>query len=266
MISSSRPALFVQEGNVFTPTECAHGPWGPKLVHGGSTGGLMAYVLEQCSPNENMTMVRTTLDMFRPVPMVPLRVESEVLREGRRLQMIEATIFAEDKPVARSVGIRMKTTEVSVPEARQPSSDVPQGPDGLPEISLAPSKPGKVLPGLNANLEVRKLYGFDGKGEGCAWFKVPVPVIQGVENSAFTHLGIISDFGNGLAQLFLPGTMGMINGDINLYLHRNPCSDWIALKSKVSMSETGVGVVNTELYDTQGLVAQCHQAVMVQTS
>ena len=260
-------ALFVQDGNIFTPTLCAHGPWGANLVHGGATGGLMAYVLEQCAPKEDMRMVRTTLDMFRPVPMAPLRVESNVLREGRRLQMIEATIYAEDKAVARSVGIRMKMADIDVPEKHQPGAGgaVPDGPDGLKEIKLAPSTPGELLPGLNANLEVRLLNGFDGKGEGCAWFKVPVPVIDGVENSAFAHLGIISDFGNGLAQLFLPGTMGMINGDINLYLHRDPRSEWIALKSKVSINETGVGVVNTELFDTEGLVAQCHQAVMVQT-
>lgn len=261
---SENGSLFVQDGNIFTPTACAHGPWGAHLVHGGSTGGLMAYVLEQCAPNPDMRMVRTTLDMFRPVPMAPLRVESEVLREGRRLQMVEATIYAEDKAVARSVGIRMRKSEIKVPEKYQPSTATPEGPVGLQELKLSGDAQGERLPGLNSSLEVRRLHGFDGKGEGCAWFKVPVPVVEGVKNTPFVHLGIISDFGNGLAQLFLPETMGMINGDINLYLHRDPRGEWIALESKATMSETGVGVVNTQVYDTDGLVAQCHQAVMVQ--
>jgi hypothetical protein len=160
----------------------------------------------------------------------------------------------------------MKKSEVRVPEKHQPSTSVPEGPIGLQELKLSGDAQGKRLPGLNSSLEVRRLYGFDGNGEGCAWFKVPVPVVEGVENTAFVHLGVISDFGNGLAQLFLPETMGMINGDINLYLHRDPRGDWIALESKVTMSETGIGVVNTQVFDTDGLVAQCHQAVMVQVS
>lgn len=257
-------ALFIQEGNIFVPTPLAHGPWSARLLHGGATGGLMAYVLEQCQPRPDMCMVRSTLDMFRPVPMAPLRVESTVLREGKRLQMLEATLYAEDQAVARSVGIRMKSTELDVPEKHQALSAVPEGPEGLQEIKLAPGEDGQRLPGLNANLEVRRLYGFDGQGEGCAWFRVPVPVVAGVPNTAFTHLGVVSDFGNGLAQLFLPGTFGMINGDINLYFYRDPVGEWLALKSKAAMSPRGVGVVNTEIYDEHGPVAQCQQAVMVQ--
>ncbi len=257
-------ALFIQEGNMFIPSPLAHGPWSSRLLHGGATGGLMAYALEQCQPHPDMCMVRTTLDMFRPVPMAPLRVESTVLREGKRLQMLEATLFAGDQAVARSVGIRMKTTDVVVPEKHQAQSPVPEGPLGLQELKLSAGEDGQRLPGLNANLEIRRLYGFDGQGEGCAWIKVPVPVVAGVPNTPFVHLGIVSDFGNGLAQLFLPGTFGMINGDINLYFYRQPRGEWLALKSKAVMTPRGVGVVNTELYDVEGPVAQCHQAVMVQ--
>lgn len=259
-------ALFLKEGDVYTPTRYAHGPWSPELVHGGSTGGLMAYILEQCAPNPEMRMVRTTLDMFRPVPMAPLRAATKVLREGRRLQMVEATLYAEGMAVARSVGVRMKITNVKISEEIEKQELVPDGPEGLHEINLSgsASNSNERLPGLNSNIQIRRLSGFDGKGAGSAWFKAPIAVVEGVENSAFTHLGIISDFGNGLGQLFLPGTMGAINGDINLYLHRNPLGEWLALRSKTIMTETGIGVVNSNIFDTSGLVAQCHQAVMVQ--
>lgn len=257
-------ALFIQDGNIFIPTPLAHGPWSARLLHGGATGGLMAHVLERCQPNPDMCMVRSTLDMFRPVPMVPLRVASTVLREGKRLQMLEATLYAEDQAVARSVAIRMKTADVDVPEKHQAMSPLPEGPEGLQEIKLTVNDGDSRPAGLNANLEVRRISGFDGQGEGCAWFRVPVPVVAGINNTPFTHLGIVSDFGNGLAQLFLPGTFGMINGDINLYFYREPVGEWLALKSKAAMSSKGVGVVNTEIYDTQGPVAQCQQAVMVQ--
>lgn len=259
-------ALFVQEDDIFTPTNLAHGPWGAQMLHGGATGGLMAHVLEQCAPKPDMQLVRTTLDMFRPVPMSPLRVETKILRDGKRLQVIEASLYASDKLVARSVGVRMKVVDVEVPVEYQPEKATPEGPEGLEELKFAPGAEGGArLPGLNSNLEIRRLYGFDGKGEGCSWIKAPVPVVDGVKTSPFVHLGVVSDFGNGLAQLFLPGTVGMINADINLYIHRNPVSDWIALKSKAVMSDSGTGVVNSEFYDKEGLIAQSHQAVMVQT-
>ena len=45
---------------------------------------------------EGFQVARVTLEILRPVPIGPVRVEAEVVRPGRSVQMIEATLSGED--------------------------------------------------------------------------------------------------------------------------------------------------------------------------
>ncbi|HBC56292.1 MAG TPA: hypothetical protein DCZ03_03930, partial [Gammaproteobacteria bacterium] len=179
--------VFQKKGNIFTPTEIASGPWSPKFLHGGATGGLIAYVLENFEPREQMRFARINIDMFRPVPMLPLTVKTEVIREGSRIQVLQTTVFSEGTEVVRGMGIRMRQIPTEVDESLQPSKDTPPDPKGINEIKLMGGKSnGAFAPTLNANLRIKQITGFTGKGEGSCWVKVAVPVVEGETNTALT--------------------------------------------------------------------------------
>lgn len=259
-------ALFQRDGDVYMPSEKAAGPWGPSMLHGGSTAGLIAHSLEQASQRDELQFTRVTIDMFRPVPRAPLTVKSNIIRDGKRVQVIETTIIGGGKEVARGLGLKLQTTDVEVPEQAQPPENNLPDPEGIETMSLmGKNMPENLPPGLHFNVQVKRISGFGGGGEGEAWFSMPVPVVEGSETSSFVHMCTISDFGNGLGQLYVKNSAGSINADITLYLHRIPVDRWVGFRSKALMQDHGIGVITTQLYDVKGLIGSISQAIMPQS-
>lgn len=263
----SEGLFFQQDEHVFLPTDNAVGPWNPGLLHGGATAGLIAYLLENHQPEDNKQYSRITLDMFRPVPKEALTTSTRTVRTGKKISVVETCILANGKEVAKATGLKIQQTALQVPDSAQlPGCSFP-GPEMLETVSMmggGNTDSAQRPAGLNYTLEVKRISGFDGQGKGTAWFKAPVPVVAGQAMTPFTHLGVLSDFGNGLAQLFIPGTAGSINADISLYINRLPKSEWIALDSQAVMSDAGIGRVTTTLYDEAGAIGSVVQLTMAQ--
>lgn len=104
--------------------------------------------------------------------------------------------------------------------------------------------------------------GVDGSGQGVAWLKLPLPLVQGVETSPTVMAATLCDFGNGVGQLNLSSELGCINTDVTLYLHRSPVGEWLGLDARSRMQGTGVGLVETTLFDRQGPVGKILQAII----
>ena len=262
-------SLFVQqEENIYLPTDNAIGPWNPGLLHGGATAGLIAFLLDKHESEDNKQYSRITLDMFRPVPMAPLSVSTKTVRSGRKVSVVETLISANDKEVAKATALKIQTTDLQVPESLQLEKCPFDSPDSLETLSLMGGAVSDKLTsrpkGLNFTLEVKRITGFDGKGRGTAWFRSPLPVVEGYEITPLAHLGVLSDFGNGLAQLFVPGTAGSINADISLYINRLPEGNWVCLDSEAMMTEAGIGRVTTSLYDERGAIGSIVQMTLAQ--
>lgn len=258
-------SLFIQQGNTFTPTEKALGPWGPGMLHGGASAGLIGHALDEASGRDELQFARVSLDMFRPVPQVPLTVESRIVRDGKRVQIIDVSVFGNGKEVARGTGLKMCPKAIELPDGMSVSDETLPSPDSLATVSImGTKKPEEIPPGLHFNLETKRVCGFAGQGEGKAWFRMPVPVVAHKPMSPFVHMCLISDFGNGTGQFYVKNSAGSINADITLYLHRIPESDWVGFSSKAHMQLNGIGVILTNLCDTKGPIGHISQAIMPQ--
>jgi hypothetical protein len=71
------------------PSRLAGGPWNPSHQHGGAVAGLLTRALHQYASPVPMRLARITVEMFRGAPMTALRIETRLLRAGRRIQSIE---------------------------------------------------------------------------------------------------------------------------------------------------------------------------------
>jgi hypothetical protein len=40
-----------------------------------------------------MQVSRLTVEIFRVIPLVPLRIETEIVREGKKIQTVQARVF-----------------------------------------------------------------------------------------------------------------------------------------------------------------------------
>lgn len=258
-------ALFLRDGDMYVPTPECSGPWSPEQLHGGPIVGLMAHAVEQASANADLRLARLTVDLLRPVPSGPLTVSTRLVRGGRRLQVMEASLFSGQTEVTRASVLFLENCQVPVPEhGRFPPVEL-QPPCTPVEESLADAArwQGRYSPvGLHSTAKAVILEGVNGKGQGLAWMRLPLPLVQGVQTSPAVMAATLCDFGNGVGQLNLSRDLGCINTDVSLYLHRDPVGDWLGLDACSRMQETGMGLVETTLFDGQGPVGKLLQATI----
>ncbi len=263
-------AIFRRDGAAFVPTELAGSPWGPGLLHGGPPAGLLARAVQGAASSPDFHVARLTIDLFRPVPMAPLRLWAETVREGKRIQVVQASLFAGGTEVSRATALLLRLSEVELPTSALPLAAYLDGPDDLPETGLGMRPQNaeeqavfRMLSGFHTTVEVRRLAGAAGTGKGTAWIRIPVPFIEDEETSPLVRVAATSDFGNALGHVRPTENVGFINADISLYLHRMPRGEWICLETSGTAEPHGLGMVETVVHDTHGPVGRAVQAVIV---
>ncbi len=81
-----------------------------------------------------MRIARLTVDLMRPVPVAPLTIETEIVREGRKIQLVNARLLAGGNEVVRASALRIRVAPGALPEtAGTPPLDLP-----LPEAGKDP--------------------------------------------------------------------------------------------------------------------------------
>lgn len=266
MIDDTTPALFVTDNQGrYHPTRYAIGPWDPRLLHGGATGGLVAHALEAADPAPALQFARLSIDLLRPVPLAPLTAHVAVVRSGTRLCVLDITLRHEDRIVVKAQALKLMPNDVTVPDHARPERPLPADPDTLPVTDLM----GRALPDADQRrpsmhhcIEAKRVLGFALRGEGTAWLRCAVPVVHGTELSPFVRVAALADFGNGLGQLHVDNQTGCINADISLHLLRLPVSEWICLEARAELFDHGLGAVHTGLFDPSGYIGRVTQTLI----
>jgi hypothetical protein len=194
------------------------------------------------------------------VPYERLDVSTTLRRPGRNVQIIEATLRAGDQDVARATGLRIRRSDVTLPE-ELPSEPPPPGPsEGHPGRRGA----GPFLPGFHSEgVEHRFIRGgFDVPGPAMDWIRVKVPLLEGESLSPLGRACAAADFGNGISGL-LPGTHTYINPDLTVYLHRYPEGEWVCLDAVTHVHANGIGLAQSRLSDERGPIGCSMQSLIV---
>ena len=84
----------------FEPTEATTSPWDTGAQHGGPPTALLASCLDEAFGRPGLRVARISMDFLGPVPRTPSRVQTELLRPGRRTQLSEASLWAGERRVA----------------------------------------------------------------------------------------------------------------------------------------------------------------------
>jgi len=79
-------SVFLTDGDRYTPTAHARGPWDPGALHGGAPAALMAAVFEHMPSSAQLSIARLSFEFVRPIPFLPLTLSTRVVRSGRRVQ------------------------------------------------------------------------------------------------------------------------------------------------------------------------------------
>jgi len=256
-------AIYLLDGpDRFAPTELARGPWDPNAQHGGAPAALIARAIERADSVVPMDVVRITYELLRPVPLAPLSLGIRVLRDGKRVQLLEASLHAGEQEVVRATALRIRRDAVPAPV---PPTEPP--PHGGPATSAPIHMPAfEAGPPMFARdgMEVRFADGaFADVGPAFAWFRLRVPLLAGEEPSPLQRLAAAADFPNGIATAVSWATHVFINPDLTLYVERLPEGEWVGLDAVTRVGDSGVGVSDAALYDERGRVGRAQQGLYV---
>lgn len=265
-------ALFERDRTRFVPTELTRGGWSNDAQHGSPPAGLLARAMEEVPTPAPMQVVRFTVDLFRQVPLRPLNVDTRLLRDGRRIQVVEGILSNGETEVGRATALKIRTADVSeaTDELRGTAShDRPPDPrpEELPRLDWRDhfgEGAGRLRFHTDA-VEIRTVDdSFIRVAPGESWFRLLTPLVAGEEISAFQRAAIMADLANGNSQALDPKRWLYVNPDTTLYLHRLPEGDWIGMRSVVHQSPHGIGVTDTALYDRSGRVGHISQSQILE--
>src|ERR1700753_1821635 len=108
-------AIYRIEGNRVTTSPDAAGPWDPGMQHGSAPASLVVWAAEAIATPVPMRIARVTVDLMRPVPLAPLTLETEVLREGRKIQLCAVRLRADGVPTVSATVLQVKLTAETMP-------------------------------------------------------------------------------------------------------------------------------------------------------
>jgi acyl-CoA thioesterase len=242
-------AFFRHADGVFSPSEEARGPWDPNSLHGRVLVGLLARTFEQDHGDEAFQCSRLTTELFRLPPFAPLEVTSEVIRDGRRIRVIDGSVTAEGVELARARAVMLRRAEQ--PAGRvwgPPAWDAPD-PDAVP----AP----EPREGMSPMWETRAIQGtrFGDVVQKRAWLRETRALVEGEPMTPFLRAAVAADFTNPFAN---SGDRGLefVNADVTLYLHRYPTDEWLGFEVAGHHSTDGVAVAECQLYDRHGQIGR----------
>jgi hypothetical protein len=296
-------SIFVGDGDLFTPTEHARGPWDPRALHGGAPAALIAAAFERMQPGAELPFARLSFEFLRPVPMAPLKLSTRISRPGRRVQALEAELSTGDVTVCRASALRLVPSpdelpdlaltqvEAARPRAIAPASDGEQVHfalddierksfaatamemrflRGKPLVGGLPERDTPDEPDLSENetageqLSEQSAAGHVPSGAATVWMRLRHPLLPNESLTPLARVAATSDFGNGVATVLPFDEYLFINADLTISFDRRPQGEWVALDARTLLHPDGIGWSESVLHDELGALGRATQALVVQ--
>ena len=250
-------AFYRRDGDAFVPTELTRGPWDPGAQHAGPPSALIARAIDA----EGWLVGRITIEILRPVPLVPLTVAHRVVRPGRSVELAEAVLAeaaGERREVARATAWRLRPQDGVPAEADQPP---PPGPD---RGRTQPFFPTGQDAGYHTAMDYRFVEGaFLEHGPAIVWLRMRVPLVAGEATSPLARVLVAADAGNGVSATLDYRRFLFINTELTVHLVREPAGDWVCLDAVTRRSPHGAGLAESVLWDERARLGRAAQTLLV---
>jgi acyl-coenzyme A thioesterase PaaI-like protein len=256
-------AVFRVDNNEVETRAHAGGPWHPGMQHGGAPSALAVWAAERIPTPEPMHVARLTVDLMRPVPVAPLTIAAEVVREGRKIQLCAVRLAADGVEVARASVLRIRARDVVLPDAVAGTSD------GTP-LDVAGPETGRADEAGNSSKFIQGLSlravrgGFLQPGPGAIWFRADRPIVEGATTSPAMRAAVAADCSNGVSSVLDITKWTFLNADLTVSFARPAVGDWILLNSQTTLGRDGAGLAISRLADIHGYFGCATQSLVVE--
>lgn len=241
--------LFTLDGNRYLPTDWAIGPWDPQLLHGGASAALLTHGIEAMQPDPDWLPAKLNFDFFRPIRKTPMTLRAEVVREGKRVRLVDVFLAEEGGVVARASGFVIAPTRDAPASALSAIHAPVSWQDLKPVLDPGTGRHRQ----FNSKIEFRPTTApFSGPGIS-VWLKANYALLPDTPLTPACRTAALSDFANAIGIWSDPTRRGFINADIALSTYRRQRGDWICLESVARPDGDGIAVSTVRLYDEAGL-------------
>ncbi len=247
--------FYTLDGERYVPSELTRGPWDPAAQHAGPPSALIGRAIERCEPRDGMRVGRVTFEILGPVPLAPLTVKASVVRPGRSVELLEATLAGPDGEVMRARAWRVAVGEVVL----DPGESPPLGPDSAEPRPFFPT--GEEV-GYHTAMEYRfAAGGFLEPGPATVWMRMRGPLVEGEQPTSLQRVLVAADSGNGVSAALDWREYLFINTDLTVHVLRPPEGDWVCLDAVTYVQ--GLGMSDTALWDERGRIGRAAQTLLV---
>jgi hypothetical protein len=244
----------------FASTTATTSPWDERMQHGGPPSGLLARAVELTRPDADMPIARLTVDFLGAIPQGRIRTEARIVRPGRRVELVEAKLFAGDRLAVTATAWRIQTQK-NISEGYARSATPPPLPGPQPQNFFTGLSPDW---GYGRAIEWRFAEGsFVEPGPVSLWARVRLPLVAGETPSPIQRLAVLADSTNGVSGelplndwLFIPPTL-------TVTMARPPQGPWLHLAARTTIGPSGTGIAQGDISDPDGFVAQVSQPLLV---
>ena len=243
----------------FRANEHAGGAWNLAEQHIAPSFGLLAHAIEADRDGRgqgHLVMARLSCDILGPVPAdVVVDVDVRVLRPGRTIELVEATLAYRDRAVVLARAWLMKQYDTSAVRG-----------SGLAPIPPAADMPGwdpsRVWPGgFIASAEVRRAE--TEPGRAVFWVRTAVPLLDGEPVSPLARAMGLLDIANGMTVRVDPREVAFPNLDLTAHFVAEPVGEWVGFDTAVSIGPSGIGLTHSIIHDETGPIGAVSQSLTV---
>ena len=249
--------FFTIEGTHYVPTPASRGPWNPNSLHGRVIAGLLGAEIERLHGSAAFMPARLTVDMYRLPDLSPVEVVTRVVREGKRIKVIDAEFISGGVSAGRATCQLLLRTENPAGNVWKPTPwEVPAPAD------IAPPADGRS--GMGGMWATRRIAGdFGTVGQKRIWMSEVRELVAGRALTPFVRVAVSADFASPFANAGDAG-LEFINSDVTVYLHREPRTEWIGYEVVNHGATDGVAIGECFLYDEDGPIGSAACAALAQ--
>lgn len=254
-------AFYERSDEGFVATELTRGPWDPGSQHAGPPSALLGREIERVEGSEGFQVGRVVLEILRPVPIGPVRVESRVVRPGKRVRMVEASLHGEAGELMRATAWQLRTTDLELSEEMTAPDPPPPGPEEghTPEFFATGQEAG-----YHTGMEWKAVAGaFVEPGPATVWMRMRHPLVAGEEPGPLQRALIAADVGNGISAVLDWRTHVFINVDLTVHFERMPEGEWVCVDAVTRPQSSGIGTAESVLLDRRGRIGRAAQSLLI---
>ena len=242
----------------FRPSDLVRGAWNPQEMHIAPALGLLTHAVERHHRqvhDDGMRAARMSFDILGTIPIDVVDVEVRVLRPGRTIELVEATLSHGGRPAVLGRVWMMATRDTSALRGgAMPAMPHPE--------TMEQWQPSDVWDGAFVG-SIDILRREEAPGRGQAWLRPQLPLLDSEPVSLTARALGVLDVANGIAVRVPPTAAMYPNLDLTAHLAGEPRGEWIGLDTAVTFGPDGVGLTHSIVHDETGPIGAVEQILTV---